>query len=91
MKPRKTKENKGKTTVTQIDLDKKQVHFDVGSRYGDKVSLKLKSSKASTMKELPSFLGDGGATRIYREFLLSIGRVLWYWTLLTYKHCCPRQ
>ena len=51
----------------QIDLDKKQVHFDIGSRYDDKVSLKSRSSKASTMKELPSFLGDGGSDEDIRK------------------------
>ena len=62
-KANKNKENKGKAPITQIDLDNKQVHFDIGSRYGDKISLKSKWSKASTMKELPSFLGDGGSDK----------------------------
>ena len=57
----------GKAPITQIDLDEKQVHFDIGSRYGDKTSLKSNSSKASTMKELPSFLGDGGSDEDIRR------------------------
>ena len=64
-----TKSKRGKAPITEIDLDGKQVHFNIGSRYGEQVSSKSKSksSKASTMKELPSFLGDGGSDEDVRR------------------------
>ena len=64
-----TKSKRRKAPITEIDLDGKQVHFNIGSRYGDQVSSKSKSksSKASTMKELPSFLGDGGSDEDIRR------------------------
>ena len=64
-----TKSKRGKAPITEIDLDGKQVHFNIGSRYGEQISSKSKSksSKASTMKELQSFLGDGGSDEDIRR------------------------
>lgn len=59
--------HKGKTPITKIKLDKKHVNFDIGSRYGGETSSKHKSSKASTMKKLPSFLEDKESNKEVRR------------------------
>ena len=49
-------DNKGKAPIAKIDLDKKQAHVDMVTRYANTQSSSLDGSKASSTKELPSFI-----------------------------------
>ena len=67
LQEKNVKGNKGKAPITEIDLDKEQMNFDIESRYGVAGPSSSKSSKASTMKELPSFLGDVDSAKDVRR------------------------
>ena len=55
-KANETTKNKGEAPITKVDLDKKQVHVDMFTRYAPTPSSSSNSSKSSNMKELPSFI-----------------------------------
>ena len=59
-KANETIENKGKARIAEIDLDKKQAHIDMVTRYAKKQSSSLRKSKASSLKELPNFINPEG-------------------------------
>ena len=52
------KEEQGKAPLTELDIDKPQANLDIQSRYSMAEPSDTSSSKASSMKELPSFLGN---------------------------------
>ena len=52
------REGKDKAPLTEINLDKEQMNLEIASRYQEVGPTTSQSSKASTFKELPSFLGD---------------------------------
>ena len=52
------KEEQGKALLTELDLEKPQVDLGIQSRYNMAEPSDTSSSKASSMKELPSFLGN---------------------------------
>ena len=52
------KEDQGKAPLTELDLDKPQANLEIQSRYNMAEPSNTSSSKASSMKELPSFLGN---------------------------------
>ena len=62
-KANETTKNKGKAPIAKVDLDKKQAHVDMVTRYAKTQSNFLNKSKASIKKELPSF------TSIQREMM----------------------
>ena len=62
-KANKTKENKGKDPIAKVDLDKKQAHVDMVAKYTDTQSSSSSKSKASNMKELPSFINLEGSDK----------------------------
>ena len=51
-------EEKGKVPREEIDLDKEQAPMEIASRYGLPSPTSTRFSKASSLKELPSFVGD---------------------------------
>ena len=51
-------EEKGKALLTKLNLDKPQAKPEIQSRYNMAEPFDMSSSKASSMKELPSFLGN---------------------------------
>ena len=55
-KAKETAHNKEKAPITEIDLERKQAQFDLITRYADTQSSSSNGSKASGMKELPSFI-----------------------------------
>ena len=55
--------NKGKSPIAKVDLNKKQAHLDMVTRYADTQSSSLNESKASGMKELPSFINPEGSDK----------------------------
>ena len=52
------KEDQGKEPLAKLDLDKPQANLEIQSRYNMAEPFNTSSSKASSMKELPSFLGN---------------------------------
>ncbi len=58
---------KRKAPLKEVDLDKKQVSLEIESRYGSHEPSSPRSSKASIMKELPSFLGDNESEKEVRR------------------------
>ena len=62
-KANKTTGNKGKAPIFEIDLDKKQAHVDMVTKYAKTQSSSLTKSKASSMKELPSFIKLEGSDK----------------------------
>ena len=52
------KEEQGKAPLIELDLDKPQANLEIQSRYNMAEPFDTSSSKASSMKELPSFLGN---------------------------------
>ena len=52
------REGKGKAPLVKIDLEKEQVNIESASRYQAMGPTTSQSNKASTFKELPSFVGD---------------------------------
>ena len=52
------KEEQGKAPLTELDIDKPQANLEIQSRYNMAEPSDTSSSKASSMKELPSFLGN---------------------------------
>ena len=60
-KAKETVHNKENAPITEIDLEKKQAHFDLTTRYADTQSSSSNASKASGMKELPSFINPEGS------------------------------
>ena len=62
------KEDKGKAPLTELDLDKPQANFEIQSRYNMVEPSNKSSSKASTLKELPSFIeNDAGNVNDIRK------------------------
>ena len=55
-KANELKFNKGKSPIAEADLNKKQAHIDLVTRYTDTELNSSSISKASSMKELPSFI-----------------------------------
>ena len=55
-KANETTYNKGKALISQIDLNKKQAHVDMVTRYADTQSSSSNRSKALSIKELHSFI-----------------------------------
>ena len=55
--------NKEKAHIAEVDLNKKQAHLDMVTRYGDTQSSFSNESKASSMKELPSFINLEGSDK----------------------------
>ena len=53
----KTK-RKSESPIEEIGFDQKTLELEFKSQYGEEGSKKLESSKAETMKTLPSFQGD---------------------------------
>ena len=51
-------EEQGKTPLTELDLDKPQANVKIQSRYNMVEPSNTSSRKASSMKELPLFLGN---------------------------------
>ena len=51
------KSDKGKAPLTELDLDKPQANLEIQSRYNIDEPSNKSSSKASSLKELPLFLG----------------------------------
>ena len=62
-KANETPNNEGKAPIAKVDLNKKQVHLDMVTRYADTQSSSLNESKASGMKELPSFINPEGSDK----------------------------
>ena len=54
----KETERKSRPPIEEIDFDQKTLELEFKSQYGDVGSEKSESSKAETMKTLPSFQGD---------------------------------
>ena len=52
------KEDQGKAPLIEFDLDKPQASLEIQSRYNMTEPSDTSSSKTSSMKELPSFLGN---------------------------------
>ena len=52
------KEDKGKAPLTKLDPNKHQANLEIQSRYNMAEPFDKSSSKASSLKELPSFLGN---------------------------------
>ena len=52
------KTDKGKAPLIELDLDKPQANLEIQSRYNMVEPSDKSSSKASSLKELPSFLGN---------------------------------
>ena len=52
------KEEQGKTPLTELDLDKPQANLEIQSRYNMAEPFDTTSSKGSSIKELPLFLGN---------------------------------
>ena len=52
------KEDKGEASLIELDLDKPQTNLKIQSRYNMVEPSDKSSSKASSLKELPSFLGN---------------------------------
>ena len=55
-KANEVRDSKGKAPIAKKDLDKKEAHVDMVTRYADTQFSSLDKSKASSMKELPSFV-----------------------------------
>ena len=51
-----TRYNMGKAPIAEVDLDKKQACIDLITKYTDSQPSSSNASKASSMKELPSFI-----------------------------------
>ena len=52
------KEEQGKAPLAKLDLDKPQANLEIQYRYNMAEPSNTSSSKVSSMKELPSFLGN---------------------------------
>ena len=52
------KEDKGKAPLIEMDLDRPQANLEIQSRYNMVEPSDTSSSKVSSMKELPLFLGN---------------------------------
>ena len=65
------RDNKGKAPIAKVDLDKKQACIDLVTTYANTHPNILNASKASSMKELPSFI-----TPERSEYPLNTTRVL---------------
>ena len=52
------KKDQGKAPLIELDLDKPQANLEIQSRYNMAEPFDTSSSKASSVKELPSFLGN---------------------------------
>ena len=52
------KEDKGKAPLAELDLGKPQPNLEIQSRYNTVEPFDKSSNKASTLKKLPSFLGN---------------------------------
>ena len=52
------REDKGKALLIELDLDKPQANLEIQSRYNTVEPSNTSSRKASSFKELPSFLGN---------------------------------
>ena len=55
-KANETTKNKGEAPIAKVDLDKKQAHIDMVTRFAKTQSNSSNKSKASNLKELPSFI-----------------------------------
>ena len=62
-KANETTKNKGKAPIAEVDLDKKQAHIDMVIKYVKNQSNSLNKSKASSIKELPSFINSEGSDK----------------------------
>ena len=62
-KAKDMKENKGKAPIAEVDLDEKQALLDFFARYANMQPIFLSLSKASSMKELTSFIEQKKETR----------------------------
>ena len=62
-KANETTKNKGKASITKVDLDKKEAHVDMVTKYAAIPSSSSNSNKASSMKELPSFINLEGSDK----------------------------
>ena len=61
---KETAHHKEKAPITEIDLEKKQAHFDLITRYKDTQSSSSNNeSKTSGLKELPSFINPEGSDK----------------------------
>ena len=69
--------NKGKYPIAKVDLDKYQAHIDMVTRYVKTQSNSSNKSKASSMKDLPSFINlegsDKEVLRLPSQYHLSLG------------------
>ena len=87
-----TTNNKGKAPIAKVDLNKKQAHLDMVTRYANTQSSSSNESKASGMKELPSFINPKGSDkevlRLPSQYTIPI---LWSWILPTFKLSCQHQ
>ena len=52
------KEEQGEAPLTELDLDKPQANLEIQSRYNMAEPFEKNSSKASSLKEFLSFLGN---------------------------------
>ena len=55
-KSNEAKDNKGKAPIAKVDLDKRQASIGLVNGYANTKPNSLSASKASIMKELPSFI-----------------------------------
>ena len=55
-KANETNKNKQKAPIAKVDLDKKQAHIDMVTRYVETQSNSSRKSKVSSLKELPNFI-----------------------------------
>ena len=55
-KVNETTKNKEKSPIIEVDVDKKQAHIDMVTRYAKTQSNSSRKSKASSLKELPNFI-----------------------------------
>ena len=62
-KANETTKNKEKSPIAKVDLDKKQAHIDMVTRYAKTQSNSSNKSKASSMKELPNFINPEGSDK----------------------------
>ena len=62
-KAKENREDKGKAPIVEIDLDKKQAKLDPIMGFEHKMTNSHSTSKASSLKELPSFIDENGSDK----------------------------